>query len=176
MVKMPSYAIHLAVAEEYLRKHDKQQSENYQEFIEGVIYPDTVKDKSKTHYGEYSSKSNLYRFLQENNMDNSFKRGCFLHLLTDYIFYNQYIEYWSKDIYHDYSILNDDLIKKYHVTVPEDVEGFMESYENSQLKILTVPMIEDFIDEVSKLDIISIANEVEDNPEKWTRFRPLKEI
>lgn len=52
----------------------------------------------------------------------------------------------------------------------------MESYENSQLKILTVPMIEDFIDEVSKLDMISIANEVEDNPEKWTRFRPLKEI
>ena len=172
---MPSYAIHLAVAEEYLRKHDEQ-VENYQEFIKGVVYPDTVEDKSKTHYAEYSSESNLYRFLQENSIDNSFNRGCFLHLLTDYIFYNQYIEFWSKDIYNDYDILNDDLIKKYRVTVPEDTEKFMKPYENSELKILTVPMVEEFISEVSKLDMTSIANEVEDDPGKWTRFRPLKEI
>ena len=38
---MPGYVIHLAVAEEYLKKH-KNVKENYDEFIEGVIYPDSV--------------------------------------------------------------------------------------------------------------------------------------
>lgn len=172
---MPSCVIHLAVAEEYLRKNDGQ-TEDYQEFIKGVVYPDTVEDKSKTHYGEYSSKSNLYRFLKENDVSNSFQKGHFLHLLTDYIFYNQCIDCWSKDIYNDYDILNDELIKKYHVTLPENAEKFMKSYKDTKLKILNVPMVDEFIDEVSQMNITSIVNEIEDNPEKWTKFRPLKEI
>ena len=85
---MPGYVIHLAVAEEYLRKHNEVQ-EDYNDFIEGVIYPDSVKDKSLTHYGKGSSEANLYKFLEENVLENSFKRGYFLHLLTDYLFYNQ---------------------------------------------------------------------------------------
>ena len=50
---MPGYVIHLAVAEEYLRKQ-KKVKENYNDFIEGVIYPDSVTDKSLTHYGQKS--------------------------------------------------------------------------------------------------------------------------
>ena len=86
---MPGYVIHLAVAEQYLRKNENNK-EDYSEFIEGVIFPDSVKDKSLTHYGNGSSNSNLYKFLQENKLENSFKRGYFLHLLTDYLFYNKY--------------------------------------------------------------------------------------
>ena len=62
---MPGYVIHLAVAEEYLRKQ-KKVKENYNDFIEGVIYPDSVTDKSLTHYGQKSSLANLYNFLKEN--------------------------------------------------------------------------------------------------------------
>ena len=87
---MAGYVIHLAVAEEYLRNH-KDNKEDYNEFIEGVIYPDSVKDKSETHYGEISNDANLYEFLQDKNIDNSFNRGYFLHLLTDYLFYNHYL-------------------------------------------------------------------------------------
>ena len=61
---MPGYVIHLAVAEKYLEKH-KSKNENYNEFIEGVIYPDSTKIKSETHYGEKSSASNVYEFLKE---------------------------------------------------------------------------------------------------------------
>ena len=55
---MAGYVIHLAVGEEYLRIHPGDIND-YNEFIEGIIYPDSVTDKSLTHYGEKSSKSNL---------------------------------------------------------------------------------------------------------------------
>ena len=35
-------------------------------------------------------KANLYRFLQDRQLNTSFNRGYFLHLLTDYLFYNKY--------------------------------------------------------------------------------------
>ena len=94
---MPGYVIHLAVAKEYLKK-SKNRNENEEEFINGVIFPDSVKDKAITHYGEKSSKSNLYEFLKDKNVNNSFYRGYFLHLLTDYLFYNKYVDKITKDM------------------------------------------------------------------------------
>lgn len=172
---MPSYAIHLAVAEEYLRKHDEY-VENYDEFIKGVIYPDTVVDKTKTHYGRASSESNLYLFLQDNKMDKSFSRGCFIHLLTDYVFYNKYIECWSPNIYGDYDILNDNLIKKYKLDIPEEVKDVMIPVKNKELSLLSMQMIDEFIEDVSKIDIDTVVQEIKQKDEKWTKFRPLKII
>lgn len=118
---MAGYVIHIAVAEIYLQKHKNKEEHN--EFIDGIIYPDSVKDKSETHYGEKSSKANLYKFLSENNIDTSFNRGYFLHLLTDYLFYNYYIDTISTDIYNDYDILNKYLIEKYNIKVPEKLKS-----------------------------------------------------
>lgn len=172
---MPGYVIHLAVAEEYLRKHEESK-ENYNEFIEGVIFPDSVTDKSETHYGKGSSQANLFKFIEENETNTSFKRGYFLHLLTDYLFYNQYIEYFSKDMYNDYDILNKKLIDKYGVVLPEKIKKFVYFKENLTLKILSLPLVEKFIEDVSKMDIDKVIKEVEINPEKWTRIRPLKHL
>lgn len=60
---MAGYVLHIAVAQEYLRKHSNIK-ENEKEFIEGVIYPDSVTDKSLTHYGEKSSKVVLREFFK----------------------------------------------------------------------------------------------------------------
>lgn len=169
---MPGYVIHLAVAEEYLKKH-KNKSEKYDEFIAGVIFPDSVKDKSETHYGATSSVSNLYEFLKENQIDNSFKRGYFLHLLTDYLFYNHYIDCISKDMYNDYDILNKKLIEKYDVVLPEKVKDSVFLKEG-ELVILSMELIDKLILEISKMDIDEIAKEVNDNPVKWTTVRELK--
>lgn len=170
---MPSYAIHLAVAEEYLRKH-KDTKENYDEFIKGVIYPDTVKDKSTTHYGLKSSLANLELFFKENNIRDSFNRGYFLHLLTDYLFYNRYIECWSRDIYHDYDILNEILVEKYHLKIPEEIKEVMNQIENGNLTILSERLVEKFVTDVSDMDIDIVEKEVKDKPEEWTKIRPLK--
>lgn len=73
---MPGYVIHLSVAEEYLRKHTEQK-EDYNDFIEGVIFPDSVKDKSLTHYGTSSSTVNLYNFLNDKGVEEALIGGIF---------------------------------------------------------------------------------------------------
>ena len=135
---MAGYVIHLAIAEEYLRKH-KDIKEDYEEFIKGVIYPDSVTDKSLTHYGIKSSKVILKDFLQDNEINNSYMRGYFLHLITDYLFYNKYLEKFSKDIYNDYDILNKRLIEKYNVVLPENVQNNV-FYKEGETKILTMEL------------------------------------
>jgi len=172
---MPGYVIHLAVAEEYLRKHNSKK-ENYDEFIEGVILPDNTDDKLKTHYGKGSSNTNLYKFLLSNELNNSRNRGHFLHLLTDYLFYNQYIEYFSNDIYNDYDILNPKLIDMYKVTLPSKIKNQVFFKENGTLKILTFELVQNLIENISSLNIDTVANEVKLFPEKWTAIRPLKRL
>lgn len=172
---MPGYVIHLAVAERYLKNH-KNKKENYEEFIEGVIFPDSVTDKEKTHYGNGSSNSNLYKFLQEKKLDNSFTRGYFLHLLTDYLFYNYYIDSFSKDLYNDYDILNTELIKEYEVKLPKKVENCVFYKEGNNFKILNRELAHTIVKEISEMDIDNIAKEVIEKPEKWTKIRPLKHI
>lgn len=171
---MAGYVIHLAVAEEYLRNH-KDIKEEYNEFIEGVIYPDSVKDKSETHYGKLSALSNLYEFLNDKKLDNSFNRGYFLHLLTDYLFYNHYISYTSKDIYNDYDILNKRLIEKYKVKIPDKIKDKI-FFKEGVLKILSLEVVEKVIEDVSKLDIDTISEEVKKDPENWTKMRELNRI
>ena len=177
---MAGYVIHLAVAEEYLRNH-KDNKEDYNEFIEGVIYPDSVKDKSETHYGEISNDANLYEFLQDKNIDNSFNRGYFLHLLTDYLFYNHYLSWNSKDIYNnydmynDYDVLNKPLIEKYNLVLPEKIKD-MIYYKEGELKVLSTKLIDNVIKDISKMDIDEVAEEVKAGVEKWSNFRRMNEI
>ncbi len=169
---MPGYVIHLSVAEEYLKKHQNTK-ENYNEFIEGVIFPDGVKDKSETHYGAKSSVSNLYEFLKENDIDNSFKKGYFLHLLTDYLFYNKYVDSMSNDMYNDYDILNAKLIEKYNVVLPEKIKNRV-FFKEGNLVILSFELMEEMIEDISNMNLEDIASDVRDNPIKWTTFRELK--
>lgn len=173
---VPSRVIHLVVAEEYLRKHTEIE-ENHEEFIKGVLYPDSVLDKSETHYGIKSSKTNLADFLQEHEIENSFTRGYFLHLVTDYLFYNRCLKYYSKEkMYRDYDILDILLPFKYNVRLPEELKGSNCAEGDFKLSILTMSQIENFIKTVSDMDIAIIEKEVKKNPEKWTSFRLLQRI
>ena len=166
---MAGYAIHLAIAEEYLIKH-KNRIEDYDSFIEGVKYPDSVKDKSLTHYGNGSSNSNLVEFLKENEIDTSFNRGYFLHLLSDYLFYNKYVSF-SKDIYNDYDMMNEKIIKKYNVKVTSDIEQYLHFVDEGEYKVFNFEYACKMIDEISSLDIDEIKKEIDETPEKWLEFR-----
>lgn len=167
---MAGYVIHLAIAEEYLKKH-KDVKEDYDEFIKGVIYPDSVTDKSLTHYGIKSSKVILKDFLQDNEINNSYMRGYFLHLITDYLFYNKYLEKFTKDIYNDYDILNKKLIEKYNVVLPENIQNNV-FYEDGETKILTMELAIKIIDEISDLNLNAVEKEIRKNPndEKWSKI------
>lgn len=165
---MAGYVIHLAVAEEYLKLHPEEQ---YKEFIEGVIFPDSVTPKSITHYGKSSAYTNLSAFLKENNIENSYKRGYFLHLLTDYLFYNYYLEEFDKSkMYRDYDILNSKLIEKYKIKLPEEIKDKVFHLEG-ETQILHFDLACKIIDEVSKLELDEIAKEA--NSKKWNTYKNL---
>lgn len=170
---MAGYVIHLAVAEEYLKNTKK--TEDYNDFIKGVLAPDEVKDKSLTHYGSSSGETHLDRFLKEVNLDNSFNRGYFLHLVTDYIFYNKIFDTYSKDIYNDYDILNAILIEKYKVKIPKQIENSI-FYKKGELKILNLEKVEECIKLASSMELDNIKREILDPKfsDKWLKIRKLK--
>lgn len=170
---MPGYIIHIAVANEYIRKNVNEK-ENIKEFINGSIYPDLVKPKSKSHYGKSPAYTNLKMFLENNNIDNSFQKGQFLHLITDYLFYNYYlIKFCKEEIYNDYDILNKQLIEKYKIDyIPKEAKEVI-SFKNGNTKILDMNLACKIIDEVSNLDIKKISKEVMNDKEKWNIYKGL---
>ena len=64
---MPGYAIHIAIAQEYIKKHPKEVI-NKEEFLKGTIAPDLESNKNKSHYGNWGNyKIDIYldKFLKD---------------------------------------------------------------------------------------------------------------
>ncbi|MDR1917944.1 MAG: hypothetical protein LBQ05_03080 [Christensenellaceae bacterium] len=110
---MPSFQMHLAVAKLYVQKN-KGEITNEVDFFNGSVAPDLTDNKRKTHYSldyvgddllsNLKNKIDLTQFFKL-PLDNDFEKGVFLHLLTDYIFYNYYFppEFLESTNYKDYT-------------------------------------------------------------------------
>ena len=167
---MPGYVIHVAIAQEFLRKNKKKYSS---EFIKGTIAPDMTNKKSETHYGKSPAYTNLKEYLLKNNINTDFNRGFFLHLIADYLFYNKYLDRFEKpQIYDDYDITNKDIIKKYNVIVPNEVKDCI-SLKNGKLTILTLQLAYQVIDEISSLNLETVKKEVLNDLDKWNTYKKL---
>ena len=164
---MASFAIHLAIGQEYLKKHDEK---NTQEFTEGNIAPDLAQNKVEAHYGKITAKPNLYEYIQQNEVESSFNRGYFLDLLTDYLFYNHLInidtvvekigvDKWKELLYNDYNVINDIVLNVFHVEVPEKVKKYMRS-SDGKLYLFTQESLTNFIKEISGIDLDEIISKV----------------
>lgn len=172
---MAGYVIHLAVGEEYIRKHPNEIN-NYEDFIEGVIYPDSVTDKSLTHYGPTSSQVNLKRFFADKDINTDFNKGYCIHLITDYLFYNKFLTVFSSNyIYNDYDILNKELESKFKVKIPLKVRNKV-FYSTGETKILNLKDTIKFIEETSSNNINDIKKAVLNENKNWLEIRPLKRI
>lgn len=179
---MPCLAIHLAVAKKYLEKHPE---ENKAEFILGSIAPDIemdnlndylngdFTDKNSRHFGknfvtdnliEYMKKKVDFKlFFEKNNIDTSFRRAYYLHLLCDYYFFGEYItdeklnrytyEEAVKLGYNDYDLITPILIKKYNLEVPKQIEGIINKNGEGTLSIFNESIVDKFIEEMSNLDL-----------------------
>ena len=167
---MPSYVVHLATAQEYLRKHNREFS---QEFMLGSIEPDFTTDKSKTHYGKSPAYTNLRNYLESNKIDTDFNQGYFLHLVTDYLFYNYYLDKLKKpEIFDDYDIISKPIIEKYNVVLPQKVKE-ITTFKTGKTKILSLELAYKVIDEVSDLTLEEIEKEVMNNLDKWNYYKRL---
>lgn len=167
---MAGYVIHIAVAQEYLRKN---KIEYNKEFIRGSILPDLTDDKSKTHYGKSPAYTSLKGFLTNNNIYSWQKKGEFLHLITDYLFYNHYLENFCKpEIYNDYDILNKKLIEKYKVKLLTEIEQDVY-FKEGPTKVFDFNLACKIIDEISDLDISTVKKEVLQGISKWEYYKNL---
>ncbi len=172
---MAGYVIHLAVGEEYLRNYPNE-IKNYNDFIEGIIYPDSVTDKSLTHYGPKSSQPNLKDFFCDRDINSDFNKGYFVHLVTDYLFYNKFLKVFSKKyIYTDYDILNKELENKFQVKVPEKVKDKV-FYKTGETKILNLEDTIEFIKSTAKHNLNDIKTAVLNGDNYWLEIRPMKRI
>ena len=186
---MPCLAIHLAVAKKYLEKH----SENSEEFILGTIAPDIeidninnyingeFTDKNSRHFGENFKTDNVIdymrrkvsfkKFFEQNDLNTSFRRAYFLHLLCDYCFFGEYITNEKiKDIpfmdivkigYNDYNIITPKLIKEYDLTIPEQIKDMVNGEGIGEIKLLDESIIDSFIEDMSNNDLEEKGKELD---------------
>ena len=149
---MPGYVIHLSIAKEYMKKHEGLIKDS-KIFLKGTIMPDIL-PKPNSHYRDDTTKLRLDWYLDENDMSNDYNKGYFLHLLTDFFFYEKYLNNfeWKPDIYDDYDKLNKRLIDDYKVNIPDEISSIVK-FKDEPLKILDYNSIKHFIEVVSSIDL-----------------------
>ncbi len=184
---MPSFNIHLAVA---VRYSEKNNIENKEAFFRGSIDPDLVKDKAISHYTGMRDKTylrqyvfekvRLNEFLKENKVETDYEKGVFLHLATDFIFYQEFLsdEYLAgvgfdemiQDLYYSYRITNPYLEEKYkiHSLNLDDVMNNnikqtltrMNVDNTKGFNLLPEDKMDNFIEKISSLDIEKYSEKI----------------
>jgi len=150
---MPGFVIHLAVAKKQMKLDN---IENEEEFIKGVIAPDLLKKQGiQSHYGVNFHKPDWKKFFESHDLKTDYNKGFFLHLITDYIFYNEYLGEWTPKIYDDYDILNGSLINKYNLKIPKEIENYIGTL-NKPLTILNLNDIITFIETIGNISLESL--------------------
>ena len=185
---MPSFSIHLAVAQKYLEKNKNVKNEN--DFFKGAIAPDFTDDKVKTHFSGHVDKNDLllclrnkvllYDFLKQTKIDNDYNLGIFLHLLTDYLFFNGFfkeefvsnISYddFTKRLYNSYDLLDGHMQEKYNLgfeyLTQEMQENILEKRKQTNVNnlkiesIINEEQIDEFINFVSSIDLQDYAKKI----------------
>lgn len=185
---MPGFNIHLAIGKRYIEKQ-KNIIKNENSFYNGLVAPDLVTDKKVSHYTAETNTSNLEKYLQgkvrldlylkENKVETDFEKGVFLHLFTDYLFFNEFFkkEYiknityqdFVRDLYYSYEKTNDYLNKKYNIDFSifgdrliKNIEknkkekNLKEDMKNRKL-IFSEKDLDEFIEKVSSINIDEVV-------------------
>lgn len=156
---MASVLIHMAVA----KKINEKIKYNEKDLLLGVIAPDIGKDinipRKISHFTDgISSTPNIDLFLKKYKakLNNSYEMGYFIHLLTDVVWFDEFIKNYEKEsnfvlkdggkvyldeeefndlIYNDYTNLNRQLLDYYNM----DLSIFYEEYEFPDVFIEEIP-------------------------------------
>lgn len=188
---MPGFNIHLAIGKRYIEKQ-KNIIKNENSFYNGLVAPDLVTDKKVSHFTSETNINNLEKYLQgkvrldlylkENKVETDFEKGVFLHLFTDYLFFNEFFEKeyirnttyqdFVRDLYYSYEKTNDYLNKKYNIDFSifgdrliKNIEknkkekNLKEDMKNRKL-IFSEKDLDEFIEKVSSINIDEVVNKV----------------
>ena len=169
---MASSAIHLAAANVYLKKHDIK---NREDFLMGVISVDIADDKFKSHYTKSRDTSDLLKylegkvqlneFLNENSLDSDYNKGRYFHLITDYEFFNGFLDKeklskldfitFKKQLYHDYGAINLDVKEKYNVVFPDVIKKDDGTNGEKECYLIDQDRLDSFLETLGSIDLES---------------------
>lgn len=178
---MACSSIHLAISKLYLEK-SKISVDKYK-VLEGTLYPDTVKDKNVSHYADIEKrgkdnishlqgKVNLYNFLLSHSNLDDFELGWFIHLVTDYLFFDEcfskyYLlitsyEQFRKDLYFSYDCISEYISNKYRITKEDYTIYLSEFYPGKEYQecLFSKEMLDSFIERVSSIDLEKYINKI----------------
>lgn len=169
---MACSSIHLAVSKLYLLKNNT--SINEFEFLKGTLFPDTVENKDDSHFTDMNrgkdiishlqGKVNLHNFLISHPFLSDFELGWFMHLITDYLFFDEcfskdYLlshsyEQFRSDLYFSYDCINQYVSNKYGLTKDDYTIYLSEFYPGKDYQdcLFSKVMLDDFIERVSSID------------------------
>ena len=130
---MAGFNIHLAIGKSYI---DNYPINNINSFYNEIVAPDLAHNKVISHYTSCTDKSNLeyylskrvklYDYLINNTINSDYDKGVFIHLLTDYLFYNYLFDKeYIRNI--DINIFNNDLYHSY-----DNTDKYLEIKYNSK--------------------------------------------
>ncbi len=190
---MASINIHLAIAKKYMELNEIKDVES---FIKGSIAPDVADDKMKSHYSKNLPANNLKEkmygkvcideYLSETHEITDYEVGLCLHLLTDYVFFTEFIDTdylmthdfstFTSDLYYSYDLLDPLMEEEYDILSLKKQIGFQEKMVSRDVKkkyavltvndneienlnrvdILPIQEIRNFIDYMANMDIMSL--------------------
>lgn len=187
---MAGLNIHLAIAKIYIEKNNISDTED---FYNGTMDPDLSNDKSISHYTNVKDKSELLSYLEgkvvlndylsDNDINNDYNKGIFLHLITDYLFFNDFFDVnylkntnydmFVKDLYYSYSYINDYLHNKYLLGLSKYEEkinaNIIKNIKEKKLEdlngsnILSFDKLDFFIERVSDIDLDKYRKKILEN-------------
>lgn len=181
---MASLMIHMLIGQEYCKKHKVADE---QAFLQGNIAPDLAKDKRITHFSKRVSnktytesiknKINLGAFCDcVNNIDRDFDRGVFLHLLTDYFFFNSYLlgcpgykkienrpQLEIQDfIYRDYHCINFWIMNEYEDIKLDMLPKDTIETDSGKMNVMSIKGIKKLVEFCSNLDLDKLYETIND--------------
>ncbi len=181
---MPSLLIHVAIANEYLKKNIVADKD---EFYKGVYAPDILglqgkQEKELSHFSEphadgelweeLAKKVNVLQYLQARKIDNDYERGYFLHLITDYYFFANFIKGMPfkkhqdfVKIYPDYECVVDEIKEVYGAQITNTPWDNMR--RDGEPVLFTRKKLHHFIAICANINLDKIADAVLNYPDEW---------
>lgn len=177
---MAGINIHKLIAMKYIEKHSDV--DNIEGFYKGCIIPDLVEDKKISHYSDYTKqdfsdlpeafkyKTMLNWYLKEHRIDSSYELGMFLHLVTDYLWFNKFIdkEYLSNttfekfqtDYYYSLDIVDSYIEDKYKILSYKRKKYKFEDKYIIKNNIIPINKLERFIQYVTNINLKEYAKKI----------------
>ena len=184
---MASIAFHIVAGKEYCKKNNV---DNISDFISGCTAPDIAQDRVASHYGKKKTatsytdailnKVDLYMYCKKNKINTDYKRGIFFHLITDYLFYKEYLlnspDYKKIEnlpyldiknkIYLEYNILNLWFVNNYNLDL-EELPEVSNGINDGKLEVLSISELKKLIKELSTIDLDQIYQDVLYKNPRW---------